>query len=480
MRFFSNGEPLTQEDISSTSLDIRVYNTDFVRENLSFLANENEGEVRPFAILGSGNKEIEKRIQKIEEELGDEARKTGKKYEFVQAHENHLKKQKEAEEAENVLDKKLRGHANDHIKPNRRYGSVNYYINAIKADIETIEDESVTILEASEVYEKERLLQEESLPSIATRVSFKPNFRAHYEHSVEILATEIKPRKPIDRLLANLSLQAWVREGMNLHSRDENEELCGFCGQDLPEDFWEKLDAHFNKKSSELEGKIERQIELLKQEIESLSIIDLPTKEGFYELVRPTYRDAVEKLEETLESYKSEIQKLLEALKARQKDIFTSKPPPDFKDLSEEIIDRINELNGIVELNNQKTETLSEDQDTARKDLRLNDVLNFINGIGYSEKRQELSDLERELTESENEVAECESLVRSLERERDNLQIELRDEQKGAERVNEYLNHSFGLNSLSLVAEEDEVCIFRRCGPLIPTMWGTNPSEAGH
>ena len=329
--------------------------------------------------------------------------------------------------------------------------------NAIEADINTIEDETVTILKASEEYEKDRLLQEESLPSIATRVSFKPNFKALYEHSVEILAKEIKPPKQIDYLRANISLQAWVREGMNLHSRDEDEEFCGFCGQDLPEDFWEKLDAHFSKESSDLEGKLTKQIGFLKQEVETLSSIDLPKKEGFYESVQPTYRYAVEKFEETLESYMSEIQKLLEALKAKQKDIFTPRPRPELKDLSEEISDRISELKGIVKLNNQKTETLSEDQDTARKDLRLNDVLKFINGIGYSEKRREISDLERELTGSENGVAECESLVRSLERERDNLQTELRDEQKGAERVNEYLNHSFGLNSLSLVAEEDEV-----------------------
>ena len=125
---FSNGKALTQEDISSPSFDIRVYNSDFVSENLSFLTNENEGEIRPFAILGSGNKEIEKRIRKIEEELGDEARKTGRNYELAQAREDHLKKKQKAEEAKNDLNNKLRRHANDHIKPNRRYGRVNYNI----------------------------------------------------------------------------------------------------------------------------------------------------------------------------------------------------------------------------------------------------------------------------------------------------------------------------------------------------------------
>lgn len=454
---FSDSAPLTQEDVSSPSPDIRVYNTDFVSENLSFLANENEGEIRPFAILGSGNKEIEIRLEEIEEELGDDERKTGKAFKLVQARDEHFKKEKKANKARDDLDEQLRRYANDKIKRNQKYRVVDYNINAIKADIETIESKSITVLETSDVYEKEQLLREESLPSIFARVSFKSNFKALFKDSAEILATEIRPSKSIEYLLADLSLQAWVREGMNLHSRDGDEELCGFCGQDLPEDFWEKLDAHFSKESSDLEKKIERQIGLLKKEIESLSSIDLPKKEGFYESVRSTYRDSVEKFDEVLESYMNEVQKLLEALEARQKDIFNSQLQPEFRDLSEEISDRIYELNGIVELNNQKTETLSEDQETARKDLRLNDVLSFINRIGYIDKRRDISDLERMATESEDGVKELKSQVRSLERERDNLQTELRDEQKGAEKVNEYLNHSFGLNSLSLLAEEDEV-----------------------
>ncbi len=48
---------------------VRVYNTDFVKENLSWLSNE-EGDIKPFTLLGSNNVNAEKRITEINEELG--------------------------------------------------------------------------------------------------------------------------------------------------------------------------------------------------------------------------------------------------------------------------------------------------------------------------------------------------------------------------------------------------------------------------
>ena len=450
---FADDRTFTQRDIDSHTLDIRVYNTDFVSENLSFLTNENEGEITPFAIIGSGNKKIEKRIQEIEDELGDEERETGKKYDLAQMREECSEKEQEADKAEKKLNKTLSDHANDKIKKNRIYGEANYFINAMKADIATIESKSITVLETSEVHEKEKLLREESLRSIAKIVSFNPNFEELYENSIKTLAARIKPPKPIQRLLDDSLLQLWVRKGMDIH-RDK--ERCGFCNQVLPEGLWEKLDAHFSQESSDLEEKIQRLIKLLEQEMKS-SEIDLPGKDSFYNSVYSEFSDAAAELEETLSLYKAENQKLLDALKARQEDIFNSKPQPDFVDLSGKISNCIREINKIIERNNRQTQTLSADQKRAREELRLNDVLNFITTIDLSGKKQNVSKLKEMAKQSKDDLAESELHVRNLEAERDDLQARLQDEKKGADKVNEYLNHSFGLDSLKLVAEEDEV-----------------------
>ena len=451
-KIITDSGTLTPQNISSHSLDIRVYNTDFVNENLSFLIRE-DGEIRPFALIGSGNKEIEKRIQDIEEELGDEERETGKKYKLVQMGDEYLEKKKKADKAEEELNNKLRHYANVHIKKNRIYGEVNYHINDIKRDITTIREESISALEPSEVEEKTKLLQETLLPSIEHRVSFTPNYKVLHKNSVAILATRLRPTKPIQYLLENVLLQAWVKDGVS-HHRGRN--FCGFCGQDLPRDFWEKLNAHFNKESSDLESKIKRQLELLEQEIKSLEI-DLPRRGSFYSSVYSEFRDAAKELAATLSLYEAENRKLLEALIARKDDIFTPKPLPDFKDHSEKIRDCIRELNEIIERNNRQTRTLSTDQKRARKGLRLSDVLNFINTIDLSGEEQKVRDLNEKAKNRKNDLDDFELHVRNLEEKRDALLTSLRDEKRGAEKVNEYLTHSFGLDSLRLVADEDEV-----------------------
>ena len=73
----TNGEPLTQSRIGSHSLDIRVYNKDYINEHLSFLKDGAEGEIKTFAILGSENKEIERQIDEKLLKLGSVEGKQG-------------------------------------------------------------------------------------------------------------------------------------------------------------------------------------------------------------------------------------------------------------------------------------------------------------------------------------------------------------------------------------------------------------------
>ena len=450
-----NQTTLTQQDIGSHSLNIRVYNTDFVNENLSFLTDSVEGEVKPFAIIGSENKEIEEEIRKIEKSLGDAEEKTGKKYELVQRNKAYQEKKREAESAEDALEDKLRQHANKRIKPNRTYGYPNYHITAIKDDIETIQEKSITILEDLQVSEKQNLLREKPLPSIRIRISFDPSFKTLYQDSAEILAKEIKPSEPIQELLNDSLLQTWVRTGMDYH-RDKRS-ACSFCGQPLPKDLWEKLDAHFNKESFDLENRIKSQIASIESEINSLSKIELPERESFYASVRPSFEDVKEKFNEALSAYKDESNKILRELHGRQKDIFKPRQCPKFKDFSDEIKEHLGKLNDVVKQNNEKTESLSDDQDKARTELRLNDVAVFIRDIAFFDEKQKIAGLKKEEKRRKKYHCLMELRVKRLEKKREELRAKLQDEKKGAEKVNEYLNHFFGLEGLKLVAEEDEV-----------------------
>jgi len=68
---------VTERNLGRCPYRIRVYNSDFVRRNLSWLSNEEEGEIKPFALIGSENVEAQKAIDKLNEELGSVEEKRG-------------------------------------------------------------------------------------------------------------------------------------------------------------------------------------------------------------------------------------------------------------------------------------------------------------------------------------------------------------------------------------------------------------------
>src|SRR5690625_5104329 len=78
---FKNGLEITEESLTNLTNEyqIRVYNTDFVKTNLSWF-NHDEGVIVPFAILGEKNVEIEKELQSLNQILGNVDDKKGLLY----------------------------------------------------------------------------------------------------------------------------------------------------------------------------------------------------------------------------------------------------------------------------------------------------------------------------------------------------------------------------------------------------------------
>ena len=127
-------EDITQNNLNEHSLNIRVYNEDFVDENLNFPKNE-DGEIQPFAVLGEQSVEIEDQIKEKEKTLGSEETKTGIVYDLSQKKSEYLRKKQEREDTQEELENKLTNKANRDIKTNRLYDDVLYNIRKIKQDI---------------------------------------------------------------------------------------------------------------------------------------------------------------------------------------------------------------------------------------------------------------------------------------------------------------------------------------------------------
>jgi wobble nucleotide-excising tRNase len=453
---------IDQTQIPTNDFAIRVYNKDFIDDHLSFLRDSN-GQITSFAIIGSENKTIEQEIEKLEKELGSVDEKTGLRHKYAIKQAEFVTKQSENTKAESDLQQKLINKANQApggIKHNSLYRDVNYDIRKLKADIETIRKNLFVVLTEDKRKQKETLLGESPLPDIKNYLQFSPAISSLYETSKTLLTKNITPTKPIQELLDDAILQTWVKEGIPLHRGKRDH--CGFCGQQLPIDLWTNLDEHFSKESTDLETDLLKQIKSIEDEKKVIDTVISIDKKDFYSIFHGSFDETKKVIENELIQYRSSLDSIIKGLHDRVDDIFTPQPIPSLIDNSSNITAKIVDANELIKKNNKKTESLEQDQNSARTDLRLSEVAQFIQDIDLAGEEKIINDLHTETIDLEAEITKFRNEVNAVEKKLEELWIQLKDEKKGAEKVNEYLNHYFGHESLCLKAiEETETSAFK-------------------
>lgn len=449
----SGSENLCHESLEACPYAIRVYNRDFIAENLKWLTDE-EGVIKPFAILGEKNIEIEKQIEEKEKTLGNEEGRTGLRYEFKIRGDEHQAKQTEKTRKQGILDDKLRQKANDEIKWNPLYNEVTYNITKINDDIKSLKSNPRPLLNEKEIEEKKKLLKEQTKDNIQILSVFIPSLQAIYQKSEKLLGKEIKPTESIQDLLNDALLQEWVRTGIGYHKGKRIN--CAFCGGQLSAGLWEKLDAHFSKESEELRNSIKGHITFIEQEKQKINDILKLEKAQFYSVLHEQFDEKKKEWDIEVKQYCSSMDCMIAELKNREKDIFKIRKITKLVDNSKKIQNLQTSLNELITENNSKSSTLTKDQTSARVNLRLDEVARFIKDIGYDDEQKmikELSIKEGELYKGKEKLLEK---IKTIESEINELKIQLKDERKGADKINEYLNHYFGHKGLKLVAVENK------------------------
>ncbi|QHS56547.1 AAA family ATPase [Mucilaginibacter sp. 14171R-50] len=457
----SGGQVVTNSNLQDFAQHhkIRVYNTDFVRENLGWLHRE-DGTIKPFTILGAANVELEKQIEEIVTKLGAVESNKGLIYELAEEETSLANLRKQNNNKGNEIEDKLKKRAADHIKITDTLfvassAKKTYTITDIKAEIITIGDNPDThFLDAEQTEILFKLLKEAAMDDIDPLPSNKPKFAEYAQDCETILQQKITPSKPITELINDSLLQEWVRQGIDKHRGKRA--TCGFCGNDLGSDLWDKLDQHFSKESEELRNKIRSKIDELEIAKKGLNNFLTLKRDLFYGTLQGDFDIAFKQWSAASSVYMENIERLITELKAREKDIFKERSLPELTDASESLIKAIKAFNDALTDHNRKTSTLAKDQDIARKKLRLAHIAQFITDIDYKNVMAAVEAEDSKLNLMGGAVKGKREAITRLQDEKRNLEAQAKDESKGAELVNQHLMHYFGHSELKLVAEGEQ------------------------
>lgn len=446
---------VTQAGLLTHNYDVRVYNRDFVTDNLSFLVNQDVGGViKTFAIVGEQNKEIDEAIALIETKLGSIEGKVGLRFELETKRKERDRTKAAYTTASNGLDEKLRTHAADKIKKNRQYGSAIYNIDHIRRDIASTKQPGFVALTPEEQASKLTLLKQEALPDITGTLAITLKLDSLIASAEPLLSKAITPTKAIEELLKDSALQLWVKQGMGHHR--EKRDTCAFCRQSLPHDIWQVLDEHFSKESGDLETALDAAIASVTTEIGTISGLNTFTGDQFYADERTAFEASSKALSQALAVYKKDLEALKKALEARKSNLFQPVALKAPANDAEEIGKHIADINALIGISNGKTATLEKDKTAARDALRLADVYAFADAISYDKELGRIATLKNNAEAAGTAHADAEKEIREAEAEVQTLRGKQKDERKGAERVNALLTNFFGHDGIKLEARDGE------------------------
>lgn len=444
---------VSQDGITSHGHHVRVFNKDFVDTNLSFLRSD-DGKVEPFAVLGGDNTKIEKEIEEKEKALGSADEKTGFRYDHAEAKRKWVEKVAARNKAQTSRENILRNKARDLKQNPGVYGEVNYDIRKIETDIQTIQKQGIDPVSKDKETELQQLLKQEALPEIKLNLELDLKLKQLCTEANSLLAKVIKPTNPIQDLLDDAILQAWAKKGIPLH-RDKRE-TCGFCGNPISNDLWEKLDQHFSEESKELDAKLSELVGKAAREDVRIKGLELIKKSDLYPKLHADFEPVEAEIKRWIEAYTKELETIQSALEKRRADPFKTLEPISVIDAEKGLKEALFALEPLIEKHKKTSEGLANEQRSAKRTLRLSEVSRYLSTINLPEIDLNIRSLNKDVTDLDKEFRAAKSVVVNLEREIEELKKQLRDERRGAEKVNEYLSHYFGHDSLKLEAVDEE------------------------
>jgi len=429
------------QDLKTHGLNVRVFNEEFVKENLQF----SDSKAKRIIIIGKENLELQKEIDEIEDKRKrsqEELNKQTAKLPRSPTYEKILTT------AAGEVPKQF---GNTPLANDAYYGR-SYRKNKVddllaqgtigENNLETliITDENI-LAENKEIIKNEKA----AIPNVISKIE---GLKSLYKDTNALLGLDLEI-EDIEELSEDKGLRDWVEAGYRIH-KERSLSVCQFCNNPIPKGMLEKLGRYFTKELLEFRKKIDDNIECLnKYENENRSI-DIDSR-SFFPDISKGFLKSRSALHQCAESIKKSISEIIAALKKKKDSIQINDSSSIIINYPDEDVNIFNEcadeINKLIANHNKRVDKNIDEIMIAAKKIELHTIAVNLKQGDYFTKKKEYLELEANIKQLRDN---CDKL--SLDA--NNKRSAMRNTALAVDKINTIAKEYFGEGQIYLEVAE--------------------------
>ena len=260
----------------------------------------------------------------------------------------------------------------------------------------------------------------------------------------------------LDRLKDDAELNEWVKRGYDLQRARVNRESCLFCGKPLDEGFLDSLSRHFSDDYTSLVADIQSCL----QALQAAKREKVAAGRDLYRECAKTFEDDLGRLNALIDELNAWLDKCCQALQLKLDNPLAAvdppvAPPADFEASYSAILTR---LNSAIEAHNSKVDNHDGEVKTKKDQLAKHIVAVAMRDQGYAAMLEGLADAEAADAKADEELKANTDTIAALTTRTSNVG-------KAVERINEHLEELFGRKEVRLeLGPDGKDYVIRRDG----------------
>ena len=440
----NGGSAITHSNCQRCTRQIRVFNKDFIEDNVSF---DPTNPSNPIVYVSEEDIESNKKLKKLQ----SKATPLSQKYESAQ--KDH-QKSKEAEDNFRISTALTIKDIVGNLKVYDKYRG--YDKGSVKTTIEQTGIDNFSKLSDEDFEKKKKLIGGDPLNNqhLLSKYSFSftydgKNFGSFSELSSEI-STLLKRKivaETIDRFKDDPELNKWAQHGFELHKTKSEKKKCLFCQNEFSAGFLDSLSKHFSNDYEKLQSDINSFIASLGK-LKRDKVAE--ENHEIYSDLQDKYKDHVKELNKIVGELISWIDEAVTKLKEKYdsplSEVADPKSPKDFSTLYDE---KVENINAVIKEHNTKVENHEQEVNQAKEVLEKHLIAVAINEQDYSKIRSEFDKSIEAEKSAKKAVKENGQEISKLEKETSNIG-------KAVQEINKHLEEFFGRKEILLELDDSK------------------------